>query len=60
MGRDILCSFDQIQGDIGRNLRIDQWGEKKLCTEHLFSAQYILVSEIAQEIYLFFQSVPHS
>lgn len=59
MGRDILCSVDQIQGDIGRNLKIDQW-KRHLCTEHLFSAQYILVSEIAQEIYLFFQSIPHS
>lgn len=46
MGTDILYFIEQIQGYIGSNLKIE-YSKKHLYTEHLFSAHYILVSEIA-------------
>lgn len=40
VGRDILCSIEQIQRNIGNNFKIE-YSKKHLYTEHLFSASFL-------------------
>lgn len=40
MGRDVLCSIEQIQGNTGNNFKIE-YSKQHLFSEHLVSASFL-------------------